>query len=69
MQSPDSPGQRNSQSVCWDMVTPSSVSLDVINVPSGFLGRWNSSVQAILNAALAGVIVPMNWMTTDGGAV
>lgn len=67
MQSPESPGHKKSHSPLGEALAPSSsVSLLVIRVPSGLRGRWKSSVHAILKAARAGVMVPINWILTDG---
>jgi hypothetical protein len=63
IQSPESPGHSNSHtSIESDDPDelPLSVNLDVIIVPSEFLGKWYISVQAILKAVRAGAIVPVN---------
>jgi len=69
MQNPMSPGHSNSQTSAESDgpdKLPLSVNLDVIMVPSGFLGKWYISVHAILNAVRAGETVPAKWILTDG---
>jgi hypothetical protein len=63
MHSPESPGHTNSHPLAESEGSdelPLSVNLEVIMVPSAFLGKWYISVHAILNAVRAGETVATN---------